>query len=279
MLINNITKLKGYIPTIAGSEISRYSTYLQTAEEYLITELIGDTLFAKLSITTPDAKLLRYCENIICHKAYLDAIPFLDLVETETGFAVVSDVNNSVVPASKDRVEKLIRGTETRLSDAIEQLLEYLEGNEDFYNDWKGAKAYSINHESYIFTLTQFRRYARYDASRIEWMKDISKVTRALRNHIEPYISAALSQQIIAQLKDNTLSNANKLIIEDLRFALAAFVTGDKATGNEFVFRVKQYLIDNVDNYAPFKTSSIYEAYLAEVSGFSTDQSIAAFGW
>ena len=278
MLISNIETLKKYIPTVAGSNIDRYSTYLQTADEYLISELIGQTLYDKVAGETPDAKLLGLCENIVALKGYMDAIPFLDLIETETGFAVVSDSQNNVVPASKDRVEKLIRGLDTRLSDAIEQLLEYIEGNATFYDDWKTAKAYTINHDSFIFTLTQFRRYARYDGSRLEWLKDISKVTRAMRNRIEPIISQEQSAEIITQLQGNNLSAANKKIIEDLRFSLAAFVTGDDETGNNCLFRARKIIIDNVDDYAGFKASAIYAAYLAETSGFSTDQSIAAFG-
>jgi len=291
MLVSDITTLKSYIPTISGDNFNRYSTYLKTAEQYLINELIGQTLFDKLTPVTanpsanppvaaftPDAKLLAYCENIVSLKGYMEAVPFLDLRETETGFVVASDAGNNVVPASKDRVEKLIRGLDTRLSDTIELLLEYLEGNSTFYDDWKGAKAYTINHDSYIFTLTQFRRYARYDASRLEWLKDMPKITRAIRNRIEPIISAAQSAEIITQLQDNELSAANEKIIEDLRFSLAAFVTGDKETAYSCVFRARQTMIDNIDDYAGFKASSIYTSYLAETSTFSTDHTIGSFG-
>jgi len=278
MLVSDIATIKKHIATIQGDNFSRYSPYVETANQYLVNELIGQTLYNKVIAPTSDAKLLNYCESIVAHKAYVDAVPFLDLVETETGFAVVSDQGNNVVPASKDRIEKLIRGLETRLSDTIELLLEYLEGNATFYDDWKGAKAYTINHDSYIFTLTQFRRYARYDGSRLEWLKDISKVTRAIRNRIEPIISQAQSTEIITQLQANTLSDANSKIIEDLRFSLAAFVTGDNETGCSCVFRARTTIIDNVDDYAGFKASSIYTNYLAETSGFSTDHTIASFG-
>ena len=286
MLINSIDTLKKYIPTVVGSDIDRYSPFLQTAEEYLASDLIGEDLVNSLIIqedyevgvvgSANDLKLVRYCEAIICLKAYLDAIPMLDLVETETGFGVVS--NGNIAPASQQRVASLAAGIEKRLTDAIEQLLEYLEGNENYYDPWKYAKAYTINHESYIFTLKEFRRYARYDGSRLEWIKDMPKVTQAIRLNIEPVISPELSAVIIEELQDDDMGEANKLIIEDLRFSLAAYVTGNDAVAQSSLARVRRRLIDNVDDYPEFKTSEQYTAYLAQTDTYSTDQTIASFG-
>ena len=286
MLINSIDTLKKYVPTVVGNDISRYSPFLQTAEEYLTTDLIGDELVASLTIqedyaegvvgSANDLKLVRYCEAVVCLKAYLDAIPMLDLVETETGFGVVS--NGNIAPASQQRVAALAAGIERRLTDAIEQLLEYLEGNENYYDPWKYAKAYTINHDSYIFTLKEFRRYARYDNSRLEWIKDIPKVTQAIRLNIEPIISPELSAVIIDELQDNDQSEANKLIIEDLRFSLAAFVTGNDAIAQSTLARVRRRLIENVDDYPEFKTSAQYTAYLAQTDTYSADHTITVFG-
>jgi hypothetical protein len=289
MLINSLEQLKKYIPTLATSDFARYSHFMQTAEEYLVSDLIGETLFGKLTAiaanstanppvvaSTPDPKLLRFCENVVCLKGYLDAIPMLDLVETETGFGVTS--NQNVAPASQQRVAALTKGIDIRLSDGIEQLLEYLEGNEDFYDDWKGAKAYTINHDSYIFTLTQFRRYGRYTGSRLEFLQDVSKVTQAIRLKIEPVISVELSAAIIGQLQDNDLNDANKKIIEDLRFSLAAYVTDNEAIANSFLARVRRVLLANADDYPEFKDSEIYTAFLAQISPDINTQSIANFG-
>jgi len=286
MLISSIAELKKYIPTVMGADFDRYSPFLQTAEEYLQSDLIGEDLFESLTAIEEleenlpeypgDLKLLRYCEAIVCLKGYHDAIPMLDLVETETGFGVVS--NGNVAPASQQRVAALAAGIEKRLTDAIEQLLEYLEGNADYYDPWKYAKAYAINHDSYIFTLKQFRRYGRYDASRLEWIKDMPKVTQAIRYKIEPVISAELSLEIIDQLQDDALSIANAKIIEDLRFALAAFVLGLDADGLRYLGKVFAFLVANIEDYPLFEASSIYTSYAAGSTAYSIDQNIAMFG-
>ncbi len=276
MLISDLLKLKKYVPTVMGNEFERYSTFLQTADEYLVTELIGQALYDKLSGETVDAKLLRYCENMVCQKAYLDAIPMLDLVETETGFGVTSNTN--IAPASQQRVAALAKGIETRLSDGIEQLLEYLEGNATFRSDWKGAKAYTINHDSYIFTLAEFRRYARYDGSRLEWIKDISKVTQAIRLNIEPLISAGLSSAIILQLQSGSLNEANKKIIEDLRFSLASFVTGNEAVAQSALFRARGIIVATPADYPEYMASAFYATSQTPTPTYNIDQSIANFG-
>jgi len=286
MLISSIATLKKYIPTVVGSDFERYSPFLQTAEEYLASDLIGDDILEGLTVTdnvpygitgyADDLKLVRYCEAIVCLKAYHDAIPMLDLVETETGFGVVSNTN--IAPASQQRVAALLAGIEKRLTDAIEQLLEYLEGNPDYYIPWKYAKAYAINHDSYIFTLKQFRRYGRYDLSRLEWIKDMPKVTQAIRYKIEPVISSELSLAIIDQLQDDTLSPNNALIIENLRFALAAFVLGLECDGIRYLGLVYAHLVANATDYPEFESSTIYAAYLARTSNYSIEQQIAMFG-
>lgn len=294
MLINDIDKLKAVIPTVYGNEFSRYEPFMAEADEYLVNELIGSQLYQAVQITagtftpphggapipvTADATLTKLCTSVSALKGYLIGIPFLDLVETETGFAVVSDVGNNVVPASKDRVEKLIAGIKDRLSDAIEKLLEYLEeSTTSIKESWRLCKSYIYTHDSYIFTLKEFRRYAKYAGSRLEWINELPVLTKAIRMKIEPLISAEQSAAVITQLKAGTLTNANKKIIEDLRFSLAAFVTADEKTGLECALRARATMINDVDNYAEFKASSIYVKYLAKTNTDVNSLSIADFG-
>ncbi|HNX87707.1 MAG TPA: hypothetical protein PKH58_01380 [Paludibacteraceae bacterium] len=263
MIITTIAQLKDRIATVKGADIKRYEPYLATADLFLQSELIGSTLYGKLNATGNETLLTR-CQDVVALKAYHDAIPFLDLIETETGFGVVSSGGSNLVPASRERVDKLIAQTEIRLSGAIELLLQHLEETTAYHTDWATASAYSIIHDSYIFTLTEFRRYARYDASRLEFVKDAPKIQRAIRYIIEPVISRELSLAIITQLKAGNLNDANKVIIEDLRFALALYVTGEPVAASASLAKVKDVLYTNPDSYPEFKASNIYTAFLAQ---------------
>lgn len=276
MLINDIDTLKKYVPSVVGDNFEKYIFYLKTADDWLINEFIGKKLYDVAGSEQAEESLNEYCKSIVANKAYLDAIPVLDLVETESGFAVTS--NSNLTPASRERVNALMTGIEKRLGDCIELLLEFLESSTAHLGDWKDAKAYSINHDSYIFTLKEFRRYGRFDGSRLEWIKEMPKVTRALRYKIEPVISKELSATIISQLQNNSLDEANKNIIEDLRMSLAAFVTGDEAAGNSFLYRARMVILGSIDSYPDFKSSSVYEAQKAQTDSYSVDHSIMNCG-
>jgi hypothetical protein len=63
------------------------------------------------------------CRIAVCH-ALLFAIPSLDLVLTPNGFGIVN--NQNIVPASKERVERLIATIEKQRDDTIILLLEKL---------------------------------------------------------------------------------------------------------------------------------------------------------
>lgn len=293
MLINSIEKLKAVIPTVFGSDFARYEPFMNEADEYLKAELIGNTIYEAVQAAaenpppprgggaapfTADEIITKLCINVAALKGYLIAIPFLDLAETETGFVVASDMGNNIVPASKERVDKLIVGVKARLSDAIEMLLEYLEGNEYYLEAWSECKAYIYIHESYIFTLKEFRRYAKYGGNRLDWINELPLLVRTIRNRIQPMISAEQSAEIITQLKAGTLNNANKKIIEDLRFSLAAFVTADEKTGLECVARARATMLADVDLYPAFKASAIYTKYLAQTKTDVNTLSIADFG-
>jgi len=262
MLISNIETLKQHIATIVGGEIEKYNPYLATAEKFLIREITGSELFA-MAIPA-NAVLLKLCEAVEAHKMYVDAIPFLDLVETESGFAVTSNTN--LTPASTKRVKDLIAATSERLTECIEDLLEYLETTTGAMLDaWKGSVTYTLVNDNYIDSIRMFRLYADFAGSRMEWIAFRNKLTRARKLKIEPVISRELSEVIIEDMRDGDLTVANDKLIDDLRFAIAAYATGDNESGDSFVARVRKVIYATPDDYPVFKTSSIYVQFLAQL--------------
>jgi hypothetical protein len=268
MIIANIETLKRHIATVVGDNFDKYKPYLETAETWLKREITGLELFAL--VTSQHEELLNFSEAVIAHKAYHEAIPFLDVAETENGFAIISTEN--LVPASPQRVQALIKATAERFGECVEDLLEYLESSEDEIQDaWKSSKSYTLVNDNYVKSIRQFRQYAVFEGGRLEWIGFKPKLTRARKLKIEPVISRELSEQIIEQLRDEEIEltagdpHNNDVILEDLRFALAAYASDDEASGASFVARVRDVLIAAPDNYPAFKTSAIYQAYLAQL--------------
>jgi hypothetical protein len=224
-----------------------------------------------------NTELRDHFMDVIAHKGYLDAIPFLDLIETDSGFAVTS--NQNLTPASTKRVQELIAATEIRFSECVEDMLEWLETAPDPIQDaWKASKVYTLVNDNYVRSVREFRDYGSFPGSRLEWIRFRPKLTIARKLNIEPVISKELSEEIIEQLRDDDLSENNALILDDLRYALAAFVNDDPATGESFISRVRTFLIMHPDDFPAFSGSDIYQAYIALIERDTSEDKLLFFG-
>lgn len=300
MLIKVIDTLKGIIPTIASNDFTRYQSWLAGADRWLQRELIGNALYQVIDQPENDHEdLLKYAQSVSAFRAYLDAIPFLDLVETETGFGVVSQANN-IVPASKERVQALIKQTEKSLSDACEDLLRYLEETPAYHADWKQSKAYSFISDCLIHSLDEFRRYANFPGNRLDFLNVKPIMLKIQKMNIEKYISRELVAEIITELRGSGgLSDPNKAIIDLLRFSLAFYTINDREfkkliisnpyerkaeeaidadkNGLAFLQEAQQIILGDLDNYPAFKNSALYTQLLANKEASNKDVTDSPF--
>ncbi|HMM12456.1 MAG TPA: hypothetical protein PKE03_10220 [Bacteroidales bacterium] len=253
--------MKANIATVVGNDISIYRPYLITGLRFLEREILGPEMTPYL--IEDNAALLSLAQAVVCHKAYLDAIPFLDLVQTESGFAIVRTDN--LTPASTERVKALIAATSERLTECIEDLLEWLENHADTEIEtvWKASKTYTIINDNYVRSIREFRTYGEFSGGRLDWIRFRPKLANVRRLKIEPVISRELSEAIIEALRDDDLAGPMKIILDDLRYALASFANDDEMTGQNYLSRVRDYLIAHPDDFTEFSASDIYQKYLA----------------
>lgn len=132
MLITNDQELRSFLPnalaTVEG-EMSLYeklNNYLSEAETWIAANITGTETLAAITADNEDMTRPLLCRIAVCH-ALLFAIPSLDLVLTPNGFGIVN--NQNIVPASKERVERLIATIEKQRDDTIILLLEKLRKN------------------------------------------------------------------------------------------------------------------------------------------------------
>lgn len=115
MMIQNDAELRQYIPnalvTVSG-------------EQTLFDKLQGDLQLSEawLARTFGVVESTLTACKVLATDAFLRAVPSLDLVLTPNGFGIVS--NNTIAPASKDRVDRLIASLEHNRDFAIDQLLQ-----------------------------------------------------------------------------------------------------------------------------------------------------------
>lgn len=279
MLISDIDTLKLLIPTIVGEEFKKYSAFIESAEQWMEKEITGKDLYNKLiapPVVLPEdateiqkaevadlAKAVKFSQAVVAYKAYADGVPHFDLVETESGFAVVGTGN--FAPASQQRVAALQAGMYRKLSEAIESLLEYLEDTTSLHDEWKGSPTYTLLSDTYIVTLREFCRFVFYSGNRMEFIALKPAMLNAIHLKIEPVISSELSEVIIEELRDDELSIPNEDIISDLRFAFANFTLSNEETALAYLMRVRKKLYANPDDYPAFRDSDIYQSYLASL--------------
>lgn len=126
-IIPGNTALRQLIPntlaTVAGEPTwyEKMFPFLEQAEEWLAAQLTGDDVIDALEKEQDIHPVKRVCAQIVTSHALMNAIPSLDLVLTPNGFGIVSTQN--VVPASKDRIERLINSVEAQRDSAIDELL------------------------------------------------------------------------------------------------------------------------------------------------------------
>lgn len=270
MLVNSIDILKKHIPTIVAGEFGKYSTYMADANNWLRRELLGTDLYEVIKdLSSIDDEpthidLVIRAEAVVALKGYIDCIPFLDLIQTEQGFGVVR--TTTVAPASPERVKALTAGTQQKLSDAIEELIDYLEEDTSYHDEWKSSPAFTLLSDTYIQTLREFRRYAAFAGNRLDFVKFKPKLLEAINLRICPVISEDLSDQIIEQLRDGDLTSENTAILENLRYAMALFAIGEEKSATSYLMRVRKVIIATPDNYPAFKASSLYAAILAQTT-------------
>lgn len=262
MFCTTIESLKKYLPTVINSEYEKYQAEVMEANRWIENEILGTSLLQIIeSEDFDDVDLVERCEAVVARKAYLEGIPSFDLTETSAGFVVTRNENQA--PASPERVKKLQDSIAHRLTDSIESLLQYLEENEYYHETWKVSPAYVIISETYIHSLSEFRRYAPWPGSRIEWIAARPAMLNVMKLKIEPVISAELSDEIIEQLRDGDLHESNETILQNLKFAFANFCIGEESAGNAYLYKVRKKLMASPSDFPAWESSELYTAILA----------------
>ena len=129
-LITNDNALRKYIPnafsTVKGEVplFDKLAPWLATSEQWLTEKICGENVLAKI-VALDDMNVVKMlASQIVVSDALRRAIPSLDLVLTPNGFGIVSNTN--VAPASKERVERLIKSLLDNRDNCIEQLITQL---------------------------------------------------------------------------------------------------------------------------------------------------------
>jgi hypothetical protein len=210
-IFTDIERFTYYIPTAAGSNLEDLRPFLIEAEYWMMNEFLGAPLCENIGGMEADAEAKEAASLIICLKAYHAAIPFVDLIQTPNGFAVVSNTNQA--PASKERVERLLLFVEKRLTVAIDTLTNLMLGSAGLRYIWSGAPdLFNRYTETVFLTTAELQRYSAKADATYKDMSDLRVEILRLQAEVARYISAAYVEELIEKRITDALNSYDNYV-------------------------------------------------------------------
>lgn len=275
MLFKNTTELKAFFPVNISFDFDQVKPYISTAEEKYIIPLLGNEQWEEIqdyyeskgsegseAIPEFDA-LIEVLQKPIAYFAVYLASSKLDLKLMNAGFVVTE--TTGYAPASEHRTKNLKADLLRDAYDSVEVLLRFLEAHIEDYPNWENSTAYQENFQFFIRNAVEFDKEVRIDESRLTWLNYRPTMRKIQMIKIIPTISKDLADEILDQIKTDTVTEENEALLEFIRAALANFTAGIEKKDPEltqfgvtFLSEAKKLLYETPDNYPLFKASSAY---------------------
>ena len=277
MILQNKEQFIKCIPTAAACDWRDMETYLEDAERWLKNEILGRVLYDQMDQAKEgNAEFSDLCRKVVSLDAYNRAIPFLDLVQHANGFGVVS--NQNLAPASRDRVNRLIEETALQRDNETEVLLDYLEETPELHDAWKGSKAYSILSDCLIMTSGELKKLCSWTGSRKDFLKLKPMIILRMYNELGRWMGRRYIDELVEQQRDNDLTDANKIVLDLLKYALANYVI-DNVRDADALRDEAVTLMDNTPElYPTYANSQEYQLRHQEGYQNSVDSPIFIMG-
>lgn len=196
-------RLRELVPNIiyeVDGEIPLYYKilpWIELARQWLETELIGSF--------QPEGELYSLAEKAIVYKALADAVPSLDLTLTPAGFAVIN--TDDRIPASKERIERLIASLYSFADDNIEQLCRSLHRQPEWRQSIVGMRFRS----SFISDLGFVRRFRR-DKDLLSTYKIVREIVMPFEQELaEKYLGFCFMKSLYSAYPDFTTPGSREI--------------------------------------------------------------------
>lgn len=271
-LFKDITDFKKYVKLNKDVDFDNaLAPYEPDAARKYILKHLGKDLYAEIEEyynTTPNTAdaaldaLLPYVQSALARFTLLLASPSLDINIGTTGYTTQSTTN--MVAASGNRVDKLDKSLERLGWDAIESMLAFLEENKDDYDSWVSSPAYTMNITGLVNSAEDFNKEHDIDNSRLRFIFYRPAIKRVETLYIKPAISSELFNEIVEEIKEADISEANQTLLDLLRTAIVMFVMSEtrndsfQANAEAFLSEAKKLLDANEDDYPSYVSSSVY---------------------
>ena len=270
--ISTLAMFTTYVPTAIGSDFDTISPYITKAERTIKANITGKALYDEIVASTDNEELKDAILSLVCNTAYHSAIPFVDLIQTPNGFAVVNNSNQA--PASKERVERLLHQVENEISENTDYILSAVIENTALIELWKLVPTFLKQTNSLFITGAEFANAIGFlfENQRKEFLYAKPHILSWEYTIIRDVIGTNLHNQIIEQRRSASITEANKKIMHMCYTLLAHLWVNRNEAGEQvdkFTRKLKdsiiRYLNENKDDYLAYTSSAEYIAREAPV--------------
>lgn len=268
-MITDIADFIRYIPTARGTHFEDILPFIEEGVLWSQTEIFGKDLVAHIEDSGgDDAK--RLLNSIIALKAYSGAIPFLDVVQTNNGFAVVNNANQA--PASRERVDKLLDWVNERLYFHVDMLIELVAASTQMIAEWRKFHRFNYFTELLFWTGNEFADYSgnyesTYRQKRTYPFVDLHKMHVAIKGfqdeEISSFISADHLQELIDKKREQTLHADEEKLFRRLKIILGLYIQKNDFKAREQLKEVVNCMMLKPDQYPTYFNSKEYRLKIA----------------
>lgn len=277
MILSKITQATQFLPSLNLTlENNRFEDFFRSAQEWLVSHVIGDGLEATLEdevgITDTDSheELRLLCQRVIARKGLLAAIPEMDLQLTEAGFAVQQ--NDHFTPASAQRVDRLVAKLPGKIASDTDALVRYLlknsGTNQSAYSNWRGTDQFKYLTSAFLPLYEYFNRFAvpvaeSYD----EYYDTMPILEEGMRIVADYYVSNAEIDRLLEMYRDGELLDIHQQAVNRLSIVAAAARNKDINRARSAAIRARGIMLSSPDSFPEFKASSAYSAPTVNLDG------------
>ncbi|WP_418543340.1 DUF6712 family protein [Parabacteroides goldsteinii] len=237
MILSNYEEFMKFIPTTfdANQDVNLFSEWIDIAEQTASQDLFGEDLYNHIC-NLPDSDNFRIlCKRYICHLTLFEAIPNLDLILTNNGFAVVGGSNSQYVPASKDRVTALRLQEDVWREKFKENIIRRLSIDQDLHTLWKTNPALPGITDHLFVGYSDFRTFVPADD-----MKDpeIYRQTHArtfkfLPEYIYSYISPEYYAELLSKQYSSVPDTPDYTILHAVKCTIGTLIRSNTPSGSD----------------------------------------------
>lgn len=225
MIITDINKFIKCIPTAEGTEWSAIESFIITADNEIQTFLTGSDLYDSISALSETDALKINLYNLISFKAYQSAIPFMDLVHTANGFAVMSNSNQA--PASKERVERLLAWCDIMIDRATDLLITVTMQSATALAEWTKFVGFNDLTNCFFITGIDFSGYFKQsDLKRKTFLDYKNDLMYCQENVLAVTFSKEVINELVTQIRTNTLTESNKKVLSQMKQVMGKYANG-----------------------------------------------------